>query len=181
MFSLHLYIPDLERSSRLQDDLSLFHPSDRVLVINSQEKEPGLLCPSVAPFVSHIEQVIGTKPHLQIAYTWVFYMALFSGGRYIRAKLRSAGEDFWASDGLPKAPSDGTYVKEAGQGTIGLSFWEFPGSFDGKDLKADYKARIQDLEASVNLEERQDIVNEAMDIMVKLIEIAKEIKQSVSS
>lgn len=140
-----------------------------------------MLSPSVAPFVSHIKQVIGAKPHLQIAYTWVFYMVLFSEGRYIRAKLRSAGDDFWASDGLSIASSDGTYVQEAGQGTMGLSFWEFAGNFDGEDLKAAYKARIHGLEASIKLEERQDIVNEAKDIMVKLIAIAKEIKQSASS
>lgn len=148
---------------------------------NSQEKEPGMLSPNVAPFVSHMEQIIRTKPHVQIAYTWVFYMALFSEGRYIRAMLRSAGEDFWASAGLPKAQPDGTYVEEAGHGTIGLNFWEFSGTFDGRDMKADYKARIRDLEDSLTLEERQDIVNEAMNIMVKLIEIAKEIKRSVSS
>lgn len=147
----------------------------------SQEKELGVLSPIVAPFISHIEQVVVAKPHLQIAYTWVFYMRLFSGGCYIRARLRSAGEDFWASAGLPKVPSDGEYVQEPEKGTIGLSFWEFSGTSDGKDLKEDYKSRIHDLEASLTLEERQEIVNEAMDIMVKLIEIVKEIKRNVSS
>lgn len=179
MISLRLYMPDLERSSRLQDDISFFHPSEAVFVSNNQEKEPGVLYPIVAPFISHIDQVVGAKPHVQIAYTWVFYMALFSGGRYIRAKLRSAGEDFWASAGLTK--SDGEFAKEPEKGTIGLSFWEFSGTSDGKDLKADYQSRIHDLEASLTLEERQEIVNEATDIMVKLIDIAKEIKQNVSS
>lgn len=172
-------MPDLERSSRLQDDISFFHPSDAFSVSNNQEKEPGVLYSIVAPFISHIDQVVGAKPHVQIAYTWVFYMALFSGGRYIRAKLRSAGEDFWASAGLTK--SDGEFPKEPEKGTIGLSFWEFPGTSDGKDLKADYQSRIHDLEASLTLEERQEIVNEATDIMLKLIDIAKEIKQNVSS
>lgn len=171
-------MPDLERSSRLQDDISFFHPSDPVFVNNSQEKEPGVLSPILASFISHIEQVVGAKPHVQIAYTWVFYMALFSGGRYIRAKLRSAGEDFWASAGLTK--SDGEDVEEPERGTIGLSFWEFSGTSDGKDLKAEYQSRIHDIEASLTLEERQEIVNEAMDIMVKLIDIAKEIKRNVS-
>lgn len=179
MISLSLYMPDLERSSRLQDDISFFHHSDAVFVSVNQEEEHGLLPPIVVPFISHIEQVVGAKPHVQIAYTWVFYMALFSGGRYIRAKLRSAGEDFWASAGLTK--SDGEFAEEPQKGTIGLSFWEFPGNSDGKDLKADYQSRIQELEASLTLEERQEIVNEAMDIMVKLIDIVKEIKQNVSS
>lgn len=179
MISLRLYIPDLERSSRLQDDISFFHHSDAVFMSNNQEKEPGVLSPIVAPLISHIEQVIGAKPHVQIAYTWVFYMALFSGGRYIRAKLRSAGEDFWASAGLTK--SDGEFAEEPEKGTIGLSFWEFSDTSDGKDLKADYQSRIHDLEASLTLEERQEIVNEATDIMVKLIDIAKAIKQNVSS
>lgn len=181
MISLRLFLPNLERSSRLQDDISFFHPSDSVSVSNNQEKEPGVPSSIIAPFISHIERVVVTKPHLQIAYTWVFYMALFSWGRYIRAKLRSAGEDFWASAGLPKAPSDGKYVEEPEQGTIGLSFWEFSGSSDGKDLKAEYKSRLHDLEASLTLEERQEIVNEAMNIMLHLIEIAKEIKRNVSS
>lgn len=179
MISLSLYMPDLERSSRLQDDISFFHRSDAVFVSKNQEEEPGLLSPIVAPFISHIEQVVGAKPHVQIAYTWVFYMALFSGGRYIRAKLRSAGEDFWASAGLTK--SDGEFAEELGKGTVGLSFWEFSGTSDGKDMKADFQSRIQDLEASLTLEERQEIVNEAMDIMVKVIDIVKDIKQTVSS
>lgn len=174
MISLRLYMPNLERSSRLQNDISFFHPSDPCFMSNSQEKEPGVLSPTVAPFISHIEQVVGAKPHVQIAYTWVFYMPLFSGGRYIRAKLRSAGEDFWASAGYTKP--DGEYAEEPEKGTIGLSFWEFSGTSDGKDLKADYQSRIHDLEASLTLEERQEIVNEAIDIMVKLIDIAKEIK-----
>lgn len=138
-----------------------------------------MLSPIVASFVSHIEQAVGAKPHVQIAYTWVFYLALFSGGRYIRAKLRSVGEDFWASTGFTQ--SDGEFSDESEKGTIGLSFWEFPGTSDGKDLKEDYQSRIHDLEASLTLEERQEIVNEAMYIMVKLIAIVKEIKQSVSS
>lgn len=138
-----------------------------------------MLSPIVASFVSHIEQVVDAKPHVQIAYTWVFYLALFSGGRYIRAKLRSVGEDFWASAGLTQ--SDGEFSEESEKGTIGLSFWEFSGTSDGKDLKEDYQSRIHDLEASLTLEERQEIVNEAMYIMLKLIAIAKEIKHSVSS
>lgn len=179
MTSIRLYIPDLERSSRLQDDISLFHPSGAVFVSNNQEKDPGVLSPIVASFISHIEQVVGAKPHVQIAYTWVFYLALFSGGRYIRAKLRSVGEDFWASAGLTHP--GGGFAEELEKGTIGLSFWEFSGTSDGTDLKEDYKSRIHDLEASLTLEERQEIVNEAMYIMVKLIDIAKEINKSVSS
>jgi len=42
-----------------------------------------------------------------VAYAWVLYMALFSGGRYLRASLRAAGglgKDFWDREPSPVRP-----------------------------------------------------------------------------
>ncbi len=46
-------------------------------------------------FLAHIRYSVARRPHVLIAYAWVFYMALFSGGRWIRAQLHGAGERFW--------------------------------------------------------------------------------------
>lgn len=51
--------------------------------------------PALASFIKHIENSVVAKPHVLVAYAWVLYMALFSGGRYLRASLQNAGTDFW--------------------------------------------------------------------------------------
>jgi hypothetical protein len=60
---------------------------------------------TIADFVGHIRNSVVTNPHVLVAYAWVFYMALFSGGRYLRALLESAGMDFWlSSPSQPPSP-----------------------------------------------------------------------------
>lgn len=45
--------------------------------------------------VRHIRENVSADPYLLIAYAWTFYMAIFSGGRWIRSQLCNAGDDFW--------------------------------------------------------------------------------------
>jgi heme oxygenase len=51
----------------------------------------------------HIETRVRANPHLLIAYAWTLYLAVFSGGRYIRSNLCDAGEDFWLGRGTTSA------------------------------------------------------------------------------
>ena len=46
--------------------------------------------------VDRIHRVAAEKPHVLIAYAWVWYMAIFAGGRWIRGQLDAAGRrEFW--------------------------------------------------------------------------------------
>lgn len=124
--------------------------------------------PRLEAFKRHIQPSLASKPHLLFAYTWIFYMALFSGGRYIRSKLR-------AGFTLSNTPKSQHHLDEL----AGLSFWIFPGEVDGEDLKIDYKARVALLSSELTEEERAEIIAEGVHIMVSLTEVVKEIADTV--
>lgn len=142
-----------------------------------------MLSKELTTFVTHIHEVIRAKPHLYVSYTWVLYMAIFSGGRYIRAKLNSSGENFW-DHALPLESGKnkhGRGVAEVeGPEKWPLSFWNFSGSSDGEDLKADYKFHVGELERILTLKEREEIIGEAAEIMKRLLEIVREIEVAVA-
>lgn len=144
----------------------------------------GLPFHDLCTFIKHIKESISTMPHVQVAYTWVFYMALFSGGRYIRAKLLSAGDGFWTTalePGSLKNASTSHDVDSDELETVPLSFWNFSGAFDGDHLKASYKSRVQEIEPFLTVKERQDIVEEAVFIMKKLLIIVTGIELVVTN
>lgn len=190
-----LRIPGLERSPRLESDLLRLLPPSFLQNLNSFDKCGdkvdthkkddgfGMLSVELATFVARIHESILSKPHLYLSYTWVLYMAIFSGGRYIRSKLKSAGDDFWANM-LPVESGKDTY----GHGGVEidelekwpLSFWSFSGSSDGEDLKADYKSRFGEMERILTLKEREEIIIEATNIMKTLLEIVREIQAAVA-
>ena len=110
-------------------------------------------------------------------------MAIFSGGRYIRAKLNSAGEDFWANS--PPVESGENEYGRGGAEVEGpekwpLSFWSFSGSSDGEDLKADYKSRVGEIERVLTMKEREEIITEAVEIMKILLQIIRQIEVTVT-
>ncbi|KAL9003249.1 MAG: hypothetical protein Q9188_003864 [Gyalolechia gomerana] len=97
-------------------------------------------------------------------------MALFSGGRYIRSKLRAG-----LASSLASLPSVELGVH------AGLSFWDFPSGCNGEDLKLEYKTRVTALSAELTQEERADIVAEGVSIMICLIDMVHEIAEVVPS
>ena len=88
-----LWIPGLERTARLKSDIRA------MTGWSAQTLEEQLRSVSetghLSVFLAHAERVIEKRPAVLIAYAWVFYLALFSGGRVMRAALESAGEAFW--------------------------------------------------------------------------------------
>jgi len=61
----------------------------------------------LAEFLAHTKRSVDANPHVLLAYSWVLYMALFSGGRYLRASLKEAGgtgPKFWDRDPSPVRP-----------------------------------------------------------------------------
>lgn len=146
-FLTHLRPKGLARSTRLRTDLSTLTnlPSTDLSVLLSQY--PG---PAVADYCSHIRKTVREKPHTLVAYAWCYYMAVFSGGRWIRAQLSGAGNDFWGNS--------------EGDKDAGLALWNFPGDQDGEDIKAEFKARLAEAEALFTVEQRIDVIEEAKNI-----------------
>lgn len=107
-------------------------------------------------FLEHFDQTCALKPHILIAYAWVMYMALFNGGRWIRAQLLAARNSSWDSGSVA-----GSVAIDEPQG---LSFWHFLGGDDGEDIKNEFKARLNDIEDLLNDEQRRDVIEEAQSI-----------------
>ena len=173
-----LHHPKLERSLRLQYDLEYLLPSFECSRISYQiqkifgENRNQTLFPHLQAFVAHIHDSTTVKPHLLLAYTWIFYMALFSGGRYIHAKLSAAGPAFWAH--IPTYSTNGPVKGKERGFELPLGFWDVSNLVDDEDLRADYKSRIQEIEQSLTPDQRNDIVNEAVEIMERLLLVVGE-------
>lgn len=181
----HLQLPGLMRSSQLRADLRrLTHwPNHDVEAELKTVREMGAL----ADFLSHMKLSVENKPHVLVAYAYIFYMALFAGGRFIRASLEYAGPDFWARRPSPVRPTmrtcepstpDNDYATEQednghGMGTkhqshdaakFPLRFFHFSTPMDGEDLKKEFKKRLTESEAILTAREKQDIIRESVAI-----------------
>ena len=73
-------------------------------------------------FLSRIKQSVRARPHVLLAYAWVFYMALFSGGRVLRGLLEGAGEEFWDGfgDGFEGGGFEDGGFEDVGRGGGGV-------------------------------------------------------------
>ena len=159
----------LPRSGRLKKDLEYLlglHSTDLEVVL---AKYPG---DNVAAFCTHIRKSVNEKPWTLVAYAWCFYMAVFSGGRWIRAGLLRAGDEFWPAEG----EEDHVELQERG-----LSFWHFPGAHDGEDIKAEFKARLEAAEGLLTPDERVDVIEEAKNIFRLCADVVYELDNMVGS
>lgn len=98
-------------------------------------------------------------------------MALFSGGRHIRSALQHASPGFWTPPLPPRSLSTQAPEKDDAP----LSFWSFDGDADGEDLKAEFKARFQDVEACLSEGEKEEVVSEGVRIMEGVRGVVEEI------
>lgn len=87
-FLSELRLPGLIRAGRLREDIRTLstYPEEKVDEQLRRIAGQGKL----ADFITHTKKSVAENPHVLIAYTWVLYMALFSGGRILRASLRAA-------------------------------------------------------------------------------------------
>ncbi|KEY73316.1 hypothetical protein S7711_01433 [Stachybotrys chartarum IBT 7711] len=181
----HLYLPDIMRSCSLKDDIRQLTGWSREVVDEQLRTvaETGRL----GEFVSHIDRAVRHKPHILVAYSYIMFMALFAGGRLIRAFLESVGDEFWNTLPSPVKPTlqqcrkdtaggeriAGEYdvTCELGDGVDAQSnhatyfrFFHFSTAMDGEDLKFEFKSRLSDLEKSLTPREKRDITQEAVCI-----------------
>lgn len=157
----------LARSLRLRRDMEYLlglAPAD-VEALLSAAPPPG-----VAAFCTHIRKSVHEKPWTLISYAWCFYMAIFSGGRWIRAGLLRAPVEFW-----PSSDEDATLSER------GLSFWHFLGIQDGENIKAEFKTRLAAAEDLLTPDERVDIIEEAKHIFRLCATLVDELDLLVAS
>lgn len=168
---IHLYIPPLLRTERLRQDLSLLLQQPPELIEVKLRHPDGK---QVRDFVRHIKDVACYKPHALIAYTWVMYMALFNGGRWIREQLSAARDFSWTLD-KDAVELTSAFAVDSKQKEAGLSFWHFEGAEDGDDIKTEFKARLVDVGAMLNAEHKADIVAEASQIFERCVGLILEL------
>ncbi|KAK1994472.1 heme oxygenase-like protein [Colletotrichum falcatum] len=192
-----LYLPGLMRSDRLRSDIESitgWSPD----VVEEQLKavsESGRL----AEFTQHIKRTIEKRPHVLMAYSYILFMALFAGGRFIRATLESAGSEFWAqipspilpsqkacqekqpSMSMPASTDTGSIDMMRGDhrtiaaGTkhsrhlLPLGFFHFATVLDGEDLRKEFKKRLSDSESLLTTQERNDVIQEAVCIFDNML------------
>ncbi|KAG5966327.1 hypothetical protein E4U58_002555 [Claviceps cyperi] len=162
-----LHLPGLMRADRLEADIQAMMGWTQAATREQLDRvsETGHL----EEFVSHIRRAISSKPHVLLAYSYILFMALFAGGRYMRATLESAGEDFWQrvpSSSDSQREDEKSWTEQCG---MPLRFFHFDTPLDGEDLRRDFKQRLADAEMSLSYQEKHDIVQEAICIFENLI------------
>ncbi|KAF7899854.1 hypothetical protein EAF00_004190 [Botryotinia globosa] len=198
----HLLLPGLLRSGRLQADIRTLTgtPDHKIEEQLKAVSNDGRL----AEFIAHTKKSVQTNPHVLLAYAWVLYMALFSGGRYLRASLKSAGglEDFWERDPSPVRPYGATRPSGPAKSPSkvhseqelrpsarrlsrsecsrmmkkqGLQFFDFVGDEDGEDIKREFKGRIAEAEVLLTDGEKADIIKEAQAIFSFMVMMVSEL------
>ncbi|KAH0538404.1 hypothetical protein FGG08_005004 [Glutinoglossum americanum] len=157
-FLERLLLPGLMRSERLKEDLGYLTGLGAAELAGRLDRPEGK---RAVEAVAHIRSTILDKPHVLIAYAWVMYMAIFSGGRWMRAQLLLAGPDFWSQPStLAKPPTSSREARK----TTSIQFFHFEGPEDGEDIKQEFKRRFTELDQLLTPDERQDVVSEALQI-----------------
>jgi heme oxygenase len=193
----HLYMPGLMRSNRLKQDIShLTGWPDHVVEqqIETVEQQGRL-----SEFIQHIKKAIENKPHVLLAYSYILFMALFAGGRFIRASLEAAGEEFWEQFPSPVKPTKlpCQYIEKPVERASGLTdeelatnpchshadhtmplrFLHFKSAEDGEDLKREFKRRLLDLETILTDNEKHDIIQEGVCIFENMLRLVEQLDE----
>jgi heme oxygenase len=154
----------LKRSSRLKRDLQYLPELDRSAFASLDDE-----------ITSHILSLAAAKPHTLVAYTWVMYMAIFSGGRWIRSQRASAEPEFWTAH----TNAGPALAEKTPLGMPGFSFLSFDGEQDGEDIKVEYKKRLAEGENLLSVEEREDITAASQELFERCIQIVKKLDVEV--
>lgn len=155
----------LARTQRIHADSTYFQGMGRANeVLQGLKKSKAF-----EEFVAHVRSEVHANPHLLIAYAWTLYMAIFSGGRWIRAQLHGAGRDFWTAsttaDSVKPDDDEKPTLEELREvENLGLSLWFFDSEQDGEEIKAEFKRRLNEGEYILTPAQRDDIMLESQDI-----------------
>ena len=118
-----------------------------------------------------------THPHVLVAFAWVMYMAIFSGGRWIRHELAKAGAGFWTNQ------PETFYDEKGGQAPLlelpGFTFLSFDGKQDGADIKALFKSRLEKGDVLLTEQEKREIVDVSQQLFDHCIFLVRHLDQMV--
>ena len=139
--------------------------------------EPERLHPRTTPLLTSLttdmSQRMLNKPHLMMSYAWIFYLAIFSGGRYMRASLQRSFDEAWLSRLDPEVEK-----RQAGY----LVFWTFGRDEQESDeVRATFKRNFEGMAGKLDEDQREEVVKEAVEIMDRLIEIIEDLGQLFDS
>lgn len=160
--------PGLSRTSRLAEDLK-----DISSRIGTNAR---MACSGQREILEQMRSEIRAKPHTLLAYGWVMYMAIFSGGRWIRQQLCKAGVEFWTGDSKYSELNEQEIQKLE---LFGLSFLYFDGDHDGEDIKVLFKARLAEAETLLSAQERQDVIDASQLLFTRCIGLVGMIDRNV--
>ncbi|KAI9831315.1 MAG: hypothetical protein M1819_005089 [Sarea resinae] len=169
----YIRLSSLSRTSALRKDLAALS-TDRTGDLAAQLSTPPT-DPRLQEYLAHIRATVADRPHVLVAYAWTMYMAIFAGGRWIRAQLQEAPEGFWPGQVSQRQQQQDPMSGEVNTESLseptttssyrpGFAFFEFPGPHDGQDIKAEFKYRLISIEGLLTPAERNDIVDEALEI-----------------
>ena len=157
VYLLDLQTSGLKRHLRLDRDLhSLAH-----LLGSSGAKRMQKIHSQTEHFHRAIFHTCQNKPHLILAWAWTMYLAMFNGGRYIRAGLEGAGDDFWGTENYP------------------LEFWNFEGKDDGKHIHEAFKQNFDEAAEHLSREEKDEVIAEAKRVFHVTEDVVHELDQKV--
>jgi heme oxygenase len=162
--------PGLWRSDAIKKDLEYLETAtgaDLETVANE----------TLRSFTEHIYRHTREKPHVLIAYGWIMYMAIFSGGRWIREQLTNSGPEFWGVH----HESDKTDYWIHGTLRPGFTLFCFSGTRDGEDIKTDFKNRLERAEELLTAHERLDVINEAQFIFEQCCNVVEDLDKQLKT
>lgn len=162
----HVHTTDLERTGALKQDIAYITGWSPELL--EEQLASASESPLLSSFLQHIRQSTQDRPHVLLAYAWVLYMALFSGGRFIRATLSQIDQDFWTANLMSTRSGKDADV-------LPLHFFTFDAANDGDEIKFAFKKRLAESSILLTDTERADVVAEAKNIFEFMVEIVVEL------
>ncbi|KAF4553826.1 Heme oxygenase-like protein [Elsinoe fawcettii] len=183
-FLATLVPPTLWRTQRLEKDILYLSQRFSVALPNANAD------PLFAELQAHIATTTAEKPHVLLAYSWVLYMAIFSGGRWIRAQLQNAGPEFWGHETSPattqsreEEQAQDPAQKEQVRAMIeqGISLFHFDGPDDGEDIKRFFKEKFLSADDLLSEEEKEEVVQEADWIFHACVRLVEELDERLET
>ncbi|PKS10777.1 hypothetical protein jhhlp_002534 [Lomentospora prolificans] len=204
----NIYICGLQRSDALKRDLRQL-TGWSAAEVDAQLRHISSTG-ALKDFTATIHKSIRERPHVLVAYTYILYMALFAGGRFIRASLESAGDEFWDRKAtrllfpiaaVSQDPASTPAVSptsaipphgERHQGSflpvnphtsprLPLNFFHFNTPRDGEDLKEEYKQHLLNAEPTLTEAETEDIIQEGVVIFEEMHAIVQQLDERFTS
>jgi hypothetical protein len=110
-------------------------------------------------------------------------MAIFNGWDWIRDRLVESGPDFWnnSTTSSPRHACPSSQRHQRAHFTESyLSFWFFDGDQDGKDIKLEFKKRMDAAGNLLTEIEQTQVVAEAVEIFYRFEQIIAEIDLDIA-